>query len=176
MFRRKLFSFHYEPSKYTFRVFWMPQIPFAFELECEWPNDLYTAELPFLCSEIFMFFYWKQLNGNLARYFKIKSICVFECEWPNGNSNDLCTAKLPFGRSHSNSNANGNWGIQNALLFWYSSKDTHFRSLMPNSSCQIHHKEPCIDYLPSPLDLGRCNGLWYKWQLLNPGRLSQSAQ
>ena len=122
------------------------------------------------------FFYWKQLNGNLARYFKIKSICVFECEWPNGNSNDLCTAKLPFGRSHSNSNANGNWGIQNALLFWYSSKDTHFRSLMPNSSCQIHHKEPCIDYLPSPLDLGRCNSLWYKWQLWNPGRLSQSAQ
>ena len=42
----------------------------------------------------------------------IKNIYIFECEWLNGNSNDLCTAKLPFGRSHSNSNAN--WGIRNA--------------------------------------------------------------
>ena len=65
-------------------VFWMPQIPFAFEFECEWPNDLCTAELPF---------YWKQLNGNLAGHFKIK-IFIFlsvngqiviqmTCVWPN---------------------------------------------------------------------------------------------
>ena len=47
-------------------------------------------------------------NGNLARHFKIKNIYIFECEWPNGNSNNLCMAYLPFVHSHSNSNTNGN--------------------------------------------------------------------
>ena len=94
-------------------AFCIPQFPFAFEIECEWLNVLCVAKLPFSCSEIFMPFYWKWLNGNLARHFKIKNIYIFECEWPNGNSNDLCTAKLPFGRSHWNSNTNGIWGIQN---------------------------------------------------------------
>ena len=53
-------------------VFWMPQIPFAFESECERPNDLCTAELPLGCLEMLCLFYWKQPNGNLARHFKIK--------------------------------------------------------------------------------------------------------
>ena len=43
---------------------------------------------------------------NLARHLKIKNIYIFECEWPNVNLNDLCTAELPFSSSHSNSNAN----------------------------------------------------------------------
>ena len=77
----------------------MPQIPFAFEFECERPNDLFTAELPFSCSEIFGLIFIE--NGNLAGYFKIKNIIyIFECEWPNGNLNDLCMAELPFGHSH----------------------------------------------------------------------------
>ena len=59
-------------------------------------------------------YYWKWPNANLAGHFKIRNIYILECEWLNGNSNDLCTAELPFGSSHSNSNANGNWGIQNA--------------------------------------------------------------
>ena len=41
---------------------------------------------------------------------------IFECEWLIGNLNDLCTAKLPLGCSYSNSNANGNWGRQNAHM------------------------------------------------------------
>ena len=32
---------------------------------------------------------------------KWKNINIFECEWPNGNLNDLCMAELPFGHSHS---------------------------------------------------------------------------
>ena len=95
-------------------VSWMPQIPFAFEFEREWSNDLCVAKLPFDCSEILHLFCWKLLNGNLVRHFKIKNIYIFECEWLNGNLNDLCTAELPFGHSHWNLNANGNWGIQNA--------------------------------------------------------------
>ena len=61
-------------------------------------------------------FYWKWLNGNLVRHFKIKTIFIFGCELPNGYSNDLCMDELPFGHSHSNSkaNANANLGIQDA--------------------------------------------------------------
>ena len=32
----------------------MPQLPFAFEFKCEWPNDLCVAELPFSCAEMFV--------------------------------------------------------------------------------------------------------------------------
>ena len=62
--------------------------------ECEWPNDLYTAELPFSCSEIFMSFLQKMAEWQLSGHFKIENIYVFECDWPNGRStlNDLCTA------------------------------------------------------------------------------------
>ena len=59
-------------------------------------------------------FYWKWPNGNLAGHSQWKTVYIFECEWLNGNSNDLCMAELPFDLSHSNSNANGNWGIQNS--------------------------------------------------------------
>ena len=58
-------------------VFRMPQNPFAFEFECEQPNDLCMAELPFGYSEIFTPFL---LNDNLARHFKIKNIYIFDCE------------------------------------------------------------------------------------------------
>ena len=34
----------------VYRVFCMPQIPFAFAFECDWPNDLCTTEVPFGCS------------------------------------------------------------------------------------------------------------------------------
>ena len=34
-----------------------PQIPFAFEFECKWLNNLCTAQLPFGYSEIIMLFY-----------------------------------------------------------------------------------------------------------------------
>ena len=56
-------------------------------------------------------------NGWMAIWLDIsqkKNIYIFECKWLNGNSNDLCVAELPFDRLHSNSNANGNWGRQNA--------------------------------------------------------------
>ena len=58
--------------QYQSCVFWMPQILFVFEFECEQPNDLYMAELPFGCSEILHLSYWKWLNGNLARHLKKK--------------------------------------------------------------------------------------------------------
>ena len=50
----------------------MPQIlfAFAFEFECDRPNDLCMAKLPFGCSEIFI------ENGYLAGYFKIKNIYI----------------------------------------------------------------------------------------------------
>ena len=57
-------------------------------------------------------FLLKTAEWKFGRTFQ--NIYIFECEWLNGNSNDLWTAKLPFGSSHSNSNAIGNWGIQNA--------------------------------------------------------------
>ena len=84
----------------------MSQIPFAFEFECEWPNDLYMAELPFGCSEIFAPFLFKMAKWQLAGHYKILKNHIFECEWPNGNLNDLCTAELLFGFSHSQSNGN----------------------------------------------------------------------
>ena len=93
----------------------MPQIPFAFEFECKWSNDLCTAKLSFGCSEMFMPFLLKMSEWQFGQTFQNeKYIYIFECEWLNGNSNDLCTAELPFSSSHSNSNANGKWGIQNA--------------------------------------------------------------
>ena len=85
----------------------MLQIPFALKFECEQPNDLCTAELPFGFSEIFMPFLLKTAEWQFGRTFQNKNIYIFDCEWlNNGDSNDLCTAKLPF--SHSHSNANGN--------------------------------------------------------------------
>ena len=72
-------------------LFWLLQIPFAFEFECTWLNDLCMAKLSFSCSEISAPFYLKQLNGNLARHFKIKNIYIFECLWLDGNLNDVCT-------------------------------------------------------------------------------------
>ena len=72
-------------------------------MTCVWPNCQLAVQ------KLLTVFYWKWFNGNLARRFKIKTIYIFECEWRNGKSNDLCTAELPFGRSHSN------WGIKNAL-------------------------------------------------------------
>ena len=50
-----------------------------------------------LFRNFYTYFYWKWPNGNLAGRFKIKDIYIFECGWSNCNSNDLCTAKLPFG-------------------------------------------------------------------------------
>ena len=52
-------------------------------MTCVRPN-YHSAVQKFSCL-----FYWKWLNGNFARHFKIKNIYIFECEWPNGNSNDL---------------------------------------------------------------------------------------
>ena len=77
----------------------------------EWP--VYGQIAIWLFRNFCAFFYWKRPNGNLARHFKMKNIYIFECDWLNGNLNDLCIAKLPFSHSHSKSNTNGNWGIQN---------------------------------------------------------------
>ena len=67
----------------------MPQILFAFEFECERPNELCMAEFPFRCSEIFMPFIFKTVEWQFGWTFKIKNIYIIECEWPNGNSNDF---------------------------------------------------------------------------------------
>ena len=93
-------------------LLWMPQIPFAFECESEPPNvqpNCYLAAQTF--SHHFRIFYWKWPVGNFVRHFKIENIYFFECEWPNGNSNNLSIDELPFGHSHWNLNANGNWII-----------------------------------------------------------------
>ena len=57
----------------------MLQIPFAFEIECERPNELCMAELSFACSDIFMPFVFKTVEWQFG----------WTNEWPNGNSNDL---------------------------------------------------------------------------------------
>ena len=75
------------------------------QMTCVWPN-CHSAVHKFL-----PLFYWKWLNGNLARHFKIKNINIFKCEWLNGNLNDLCMAEWQFRHSHSNSNTNGNWEL-----------------------------------------------------------------
>ena len=61
----------------------MPQIPFALKFDCEGLNDLFMAELPFSYLEIFAPFLMKMAELQFA----IKNIYIFECEWPNGNSN-----------------------------------------------------------------------------------------
>ena len=72
--------------------------------------QLFRSFLPFLL---------KTAEWQFGKTFQNKKyIYIFECEWPNGNSDDLCIAELPFGHSQSNSNTNGNWGIQNAHLSW----------------------------------------------------------
>ena len=59
-------------------------------MTCVWLNCHWAVQ------KFLWLFYWKWLNGNLARHYKIKNIYIFECEWPNGNLNDLCMAELPF--------------------------------------------------------------------------------
>ena len=66
----------------------MPQIPFAFEFECERLNDLCVAKLPFGNHTFFI------ENGNLAGHFKVINIYIIECEWPNSNLNDLCIDRI----------------------------------------------------------------------------------
>ena len=53
----------------------MPQIPFAFE--CERPNDLCTAELPFGCSEIFTPFLLKTADWQFGWTFQNKKYLYF---------------------------------------------------------------------------------------------------
>ena len=48
------------------------QIPFAFEFECEPPNDLCTAELPFGCSEFFVPFLLKMAEWQFGQTFQNK--------------------------------------------------------------------------------------------------------
>ena len=57
----------------------MPQIPFAFtfEFECERPNDLSTAELPFGPSEIFMPFLLILTEWQFDRTFQNKNYLYF---------------------------------------------------------------------------------------------------
>ena len=50
----------------------MPQIPFAFEFECEWLNDLCVAELPFGWSEIFRPFLLKTAKWQFGQTFQNK--------------------------------------------------------------------------------------------------------
>ena len=96
-------------------VFWMPQILFAFEFVCERPNDLCQIDIRLFRKFHFIFIE----NGWIAIWLDILKYKIFECEWMNGNSNDLCMTKWQFGCSHSNSNANGKWGIQNAIRIMY---------------------------------------------------------
>ena len=49
----------------------MPQIPFVFEFECEWPNDLCTAKFPFSCSEMFVPFLLRMARWKFGWTFKI---------------------------------------------------------------------------------------------------------
>ena len=70
----------------------MPQILFAFEFECERPNDLCTAKSPFGCSEIFTSFFIKTAELQFSQTFKDNFFYIFECELLNANSSDLCMA------------------------------------------------------------------------------------
>ena len=70
-------------------VFWMPQIPFAFEFVCERPNDLCQIDIRLFRKFHFIFIE----NGWMAIWLDILKYKIFECEWMNGNSNDLCMAK-----------------------------------------------------------------------------------
>ena len=75
----------------------MPQIPFAFEFECEWPNDLCVAELPFSCSEMFVPFLFKTVKWQFGQTFQNKKKFIFlsvkgrmviqmTCVWPKCHS------------------------------------------------------------------------------------------
>ena len=55
----------------------MLQIPFALKFECEQPNDLCTAELPFGFSEIFMPFLLKTAEWQFGRTFQNKKYLYF---------------------------------------------------------------------------------------------------
>ena len=55
----------------------MPQILFAFEFECEQPNDLCTAELPLGCSEIFMPSLLKMAEWQFGQTFQNKKYLYF---------------------------------------------------------------------------------------------------
>ena len=65
-------------------VFWMPQIPFAFEFECKRLNDLCVAELAFSCSEIFVPFLLKMPRWQFDWTFQNKKYLYFSVwmtEW-----------------------------------------------------------------------------------------------
>ena len=53
-------------------------------------------------------FLLQMAEWQFGQTFQNKNIYICECEWPNGNLNDLCMAELPISRLPSNSNANGN--------------------------------------------------------------------
>ena len=62
-----------------------------------------------IAIQLLKFFLLKIAKWQCARTFQnFKKIIFFECEWPNGNLNDLCMDELLFGHSLSNSNTNGN--------------------------------------------------------------------
>ena len=74
--------------RHCWSVFEIPQVPFTFEFESEWPNDnSETKQSP---------------NYHLA----------IQLTFPN--LTNCYVTELPFG--HLDSNSNGTWGIQNALV------------------------------------------------------------
>ena len=88
-------------------------------------------------GQIFHIFLLKTAKWQFGQTFQNKkNIYIFGCKWPNDNSNDLCMAELPFGRSHSSSNANGNWGIQNAPLGPIRTRHQWHRFLTLSTCCQ----------------------------------------
>ena len=91
-------------------AFWIAQVPFAFEFECNRLN----GNLATVCHRIIIQqIEWNQLNVNLVTFchwITIQQICK---NLPNGNSVTK-SHRIPFTRLHSNSNANGIWGILNS--------------------------------------------------------------
>ena len=55
----------------------MPQILFASEFECEWPNDLCIAKLPFDYSEILTPFLLKMAKCQFGWTFQNKKYLYF---------------------------------------------------------------------------------------------------
>ena len=60
-------------------------------MTCVWPN-CHSAVQKFFC----VFFLLKMAEWQFGQTFQNKNIYIFECEWRNGNLNDLCMVKLPF--------------------------------------------------------------------------------
>ena len=72
-----MLQIYWKQNQFENGVFWMPQIPFAIQFECERPNDLCTAELPFGCLEMFVPFLLKTAEWQFGQTFQNKKYLYF---------------------------------------------------------------------------------------------------